>query len=245
LLFSFKSLTFKEIVMIKSIRNLFTGLIFLTISQFASAVCYPNTNMIPPGSPPLGLVNGMWCTQNNVQPQFQGIAQPVYIGSGYPAGIPVGSGNQCAGLFERGGRVIGANRGNDPRNTENGGLLGYIVGSLFCPMINGQGGQRIVQQGGQQVNNMNYGGVQQSGVQGVFCNIDGLVTKEDSNATCEARARAKAEGLVSGASAPTIRSQANTPVCASNKSWARLNWPGHPQHDTFACLPGDAPKFPS
>lgn len=132
--------------MIKSLRNLFAGLVFLTVSQFASAICYTNVNAIPPGSPPTGLVNGMYCTQNNVSPQFQGVAQP-YYGSSIPMGMPVGNGGQCAGLFQQGGRVIGANRGNDARSTENGGLLGTLFGAVFCPVINNQGQQRIVQQG--------------------------------------------------------------------------------------------------
>ncbi len=61
----------------------------------------------------------------------QGVApQMVYA---VPSGAVAGSSSQCAGVAERLGRVIGANRGNDARNTENGGFAGFLLGNLFCP----------------------------------------------------------------------------------------------------------------
>ncbi len=144
--------------MIKSLRNLFAGMVFLTISQLASAICFQSQKAVPEGYPPMFQTGGMFCTQNNVPPHVQGISQgvvvqPVYVSGGIPSGVPVGNASQCAGLFERGGRVIGANRGNDARSTENAGLLGYIMGSLFCPTMNNQSqGPRSVQLG--QINNV-------------------------------------------------------------------------------------------
>lgn len=32
--------------------------------------------------------------------------------------------------------------------------------------------------------------------------------------------------------------------CAAGKTWTKLNWPGHPQHDKFVCLPdGDMHRY--
>ncbi len=145
------------------------ALAFLCGVQAASAACYPNSGLIPAGSPPVVLTNGMWCTQNSggyvggQRVVVQQAPQPFY-GSSYPVGVPMGNTGQCGGLAERLGRVIGANRGNDARNTENGGFLGYIAGGFFCPMMSNQGQRVVVQQAPQQFVNPTYGGVQQQAV---------------------------------------------------------------------------------
>lgn len=77
-------------------------------------------------------------------------------------------------------------------------------------------------------------------VSGVYCNIDGVVTKEANNAACEAKAKQKAESLSAGAKVD-IKSQAHAPTCANGKTWTQLNWPGHPQHDSYVCLPDGDP----
>lgn len=79
-------------------------------------------------------------------------------------------------------------------------------------------------------------------VSGVFCNIDGVVTKEIDTNACEQKARAKAEGQ--SGSRVDVKSQAHAPACRSGTSWQKLNWPGHHQHDAFVCLPdGDPHRY--
>ncbi len=237
---------FKEFVMSTFFKTL-AALAFLCGVQAASAACYPNSGLIPAGSPPVILTNGMWCTQNSgghVGGQNIIVAQPQpYYGSSAPFGSTQGSSSFCAGLVERGGRYLGARDGNDAKHTEGGGLLGFLAGNVFCPMMSNQG-QRVAVPQGHQHENVGYGhqGGVQSSTRGVFCNIDGVVTKEADTPTCEAKARQKAEGLVTG-KASQVMSQGHAPVCGTGKTWGRLNWQGHPQHNTFACLPGDAPRF--
>jgi hypothetical protein len=84
---------------------------------------------------------------------------------------------------------------------------------------------------------------QTAGTQGTFCNIDGVVTHEVNSAACVAKAKAKAETLVSGQNVD-MKQQSSQPTCAQGKTWTKLNWPGHPQHDGFVCLPdGDSHRY--
>ena len=112
--------------------------IFLSLSATAFAQCMTINQPGPPriwdgarccyvpqGTPALGTANS-GVVQQYIQPQY-------YNGNTLPFGVQHGSSNECAGLFERIGRVAGANHGNDARHTENGGFGGYILGKFFCP----------------------------------------------------------------------------------------------------------------
>jgi hypothetical protein len=269
----------------------FAALVLLTLSQFASAVCYRSLNDVPPGGPGLFSINGMFCTEN-VRPEQQGVAAPRVIYSNphpnygiappaypqaYLGGAPSSGGlSNCAIV----GGVAGATLGSLARNHRAqavilGGLLGGVAGSMVCTDSRGQRvtvPQQVVypprttiipaeqQVGGFETNNFANPGYlprqapMEPPVRGVFCNIDGVVTKEANNAACEAKALQKAEGLIpqtqlqssAGSGAGTkVMSSSKAPVCGTGKTWGRLNWEGHPQHNTYACLPADAPRFPA
>lgn len=166
--------------MMKFLLKALVAFAFLASSSFASAVCYRNLNDVPPGGPGLFSIQGMFCTQN-IPPQHQGVAGPrimqqqvgvpqPYYGTTAPFGTTVGGSSFCAGLVERGGRYLGARDGNDAKHTEGGGLLGFLAGNVFCPMMSNQGQRVVVQQGvvvqqaPQQFANPTYGGVQQQAV---------------------------------------------------------------------------------
>ncbi len=50
-----------------------------------------------------------------------------------PVGITNGSGSFCQHVVEQVGRTVGADRYNDIRHAEIGGLIGLISGNVFCP----------------------------------------------------------------------------------------------------------------
>jgi hypothetical protein len=122
----------------KKILKAIMAALFLSMSATAFAQCMTINQPGPPriwdgargcyvpqGTPALGTA-----VQRGYNPY---IGQPQYYnGNSLPFGVRHGSSNECAGLFERIGRVAGANHGNDARHTENGGFAGYLVGKVFC-----------------------------------------------------------------------------------------------------------------
>ncbi len=106
-------------------------LISLVFAQQASAACWANANQIPQGTPPLFLVNGMWCTQQAQQiPGFPLVTQPVIINR-----IPdthayrdctAGESAQRDILALVKGAAIGALIGDTGRSAGIGGGLGLL-----------------------------------------------------------------------------------------------------------------------
>jgi uncharacterized protein YcfJ len=98
-------------------------------------------------------------------------------------------------------------------------------------------------------------------VRGVLCNIDGVVTEVASNDVCRQAAIQKAQSLVGSkvevatTSTPSYeqgtsgvtpeRQEAINRGCKSQTTeWRKLNWPGHPKHDTFVCMePSDTHRY--
>lgn len=233
------------------------GLLPAAFAQYGTWRYNPNTGAwVPPGV--------AIAAPQYVQPQ-------PYYGGGYaqqPQYVPqMASGipgiNNCSVI----GGVVGGVAGNridhhGAGGTVAGALLGGAIGNLICS--NNQGQRVIVQQPQGQnqqspqvimIREVTAPALQapvaqplvqqpppvQQSVSGVFCNIDGLVTKEADNAACEAKAKKKAEELPTNAGKVDIKSQASVPVCARGKTWTKLNWPGHHQHDGYVCLPDDDP----
>lgn len=195
--------------------------------------CYDG-RIIPPGVVP-GHAPAM------VQPQYA--PQPYY--GGLPGGL-----TNCQVYGAIAGGTIGSLAHNHrPQAMILGGLIGGLVGNTIC--TNSEGQRVVIQQVPQPM-------PQQAAViqslpqqviqpaasgQGTFCNIDGVVTHEVNSAACVAKAKAKAETLASGQNVD-IKHQERAPTCASGKTWTKLNWPGHHQHDSLVCLPdGDPHRY--
>lgn len=238
--------------------------ILVSLSATAFAQCIP---MNAPGPPRLwDGVRGCYVPQGTPalavgQPMVQGqiIQQQVQLipVQGQPGMFTFG-GNQhrCPALTGWTGGVIGLVVGaaignnstlNGQKLTLPGAAAGALAGTqIACESVRPNVVAHVPPQGQHSGSGFgshgSYGGEQHSSARGVFCNIDGVVTKEADTPTCEAKARQKAEGLVTG-KASQVMSQGHAPVCGTGKTWGRLNWQGHPQHNTFACLPGDAPRF--
>jgi hypothetical protein len=191
-----------------------------------------------------------YAPQQYAVPQYA--PQPYYGGQPYGmpyGGLPGGLTNcQVYGAIA-GGTVGSLAHNHRPQAVILGGLVGGLIGNFIC--TNREGQRVVVQQAPQPM-------LQQAAVvqplpqqvvqpaasgQGVFCNIDGVVTHEVNTAVCVAKAKAKAETLVSGQSVD-VKHQERASTCSTGKTWTKLNWPGHPQHDSFVCLPdGDPHRY--
>jgi hypothetical protein len=196
--------------------------------------------------------------------------------------VPQGNGliNNCSVI----GAVIGGGGANvathhDKWSTVAGALLGGAVGNLICSNANGQRVQpqavqyvqapvavqqqpQVVYVQAPQAAPASTGFQQVSAVQapvrGIYCNIDGEVTKVASNDECDQKALKKAQALMGGSVQVATTSQGydagasgNTPErqeairrgCKSpTAEWRKLNWPGengkpdHPMHNQFVCM---------
>lgn len=219
---------------------------------------------VPQGTPQLGAP--IW---NGGNPYPYGVPQPAYgqpYGQPYGmpyGGVPVGVGlSNCAVVGGLAGGTLGSlakhHRG---QAVILGALIGGVVSQMVC--INSQGQRVIMQQppaqavasvpqyafanppvpAEQQVVAVSPQQLAPASGQGTFCNIDGIVTHEVNSAACVTKAKAKAETLVSGKNVD-MKHQAQAPTCSQGKTWSKLNWPDHPQHATYVCLPdGDPHRF--
>jgi hypothetical protein len=141
---------FKEILMKKFMKLVIFSL-FAFVSLSASAVCYSNSNYVPPGSPPLILANGLWCTAGENQNQnLQNVAyvqQQQVLQQGLPM---VGNGMSGLTNCQMVGGLAGATLGSLAENHTAqamilGGLIGGVAGNMICNNQNGQ--QVLVRQG--------------------------------------------------------------------------------------------------
>ncbi len=128
-------------------------LILSAFAEYASAACWSNTNQIPPGTPPMFLVNGMWCT-TQVPQLLQGIQNaPQVTQTVIVNRIPdTHAYRSCtteevvvrSGLLTIAGAVSGALIGNSSRAAGVGGGLGLLYSTtgacrVAVPLVLTQG----------------------------------------------------------------------------------------------------------
>lgn len=114
-------------------------LVFMLVTQQASAACWANANHVPPGTPPLFLQNGMWCTtQNQGVQRFPQAVLPVDaiqvpVGTQAPQGYCSWSERFLnVGASALVGGVLGALATDTDRGAGEGAALGGLVG-VFIP----------------------------------------------------------------------------------------------------------------
>lgn len=162
----FCSSTFKEKMMKNFIKTVsFFVLVFF--GQQAFSACWTNSNQIPPGTPPLFLQNGMWCTQQqqgglvqggggqvfvqHVSSQQQQVFAPPPNAIFVPTGSPVPQ-THCSwegrfvNIAASGaiGAVVGALIGDNQRAAGRGAAAGALAG-VFVPCNQQQQVQQVQQ----------------------------------------------------------------------------------------------------